>query len=178
MKGLNLSKAAGIDNLSDKNLKDGANILARSISQLCNLYIKLNSFPRSCKISKVKPLFKGSKADHQNYHPISLLHLLSKIIERIVHDQTEDFLSKNKLLYRFQSGFRKNYCTNTCLGHLTDKVTTRFEKGLSTGMILIDLQKVFGTIDHQILLKKMKYLIFSKNTVTWFKSYLCEWNLK
>ena len=109
MKGLNLSKAAGIDNLSDKNLKDGANILARSISQLCNLYIKLNSFPRSCRISKVKPLFKGSKADHQNYHPISLLHLLSKIIERIVHDQTEDFLSKNKLLYfGFSRVFEKN----------------------------------------------------------------------
>ena len=100
---------------------------------------------------------------------ISLLPLLSKIIERIVHDQTE-FLSKNKLLYRFQSGFRKNYSANAYLGHLTDKITTGFEKSLFTGMILIDLQKVFDTIDHQILLKKMKYLGFSKNTVTWFKS--------
>ena len=45
-------------------------------------------------------------------------------------------------------------------------------------MILIDLQKAFDTIDHQILLKKMKYLGFSKNTVTWFKSYLCERKFK
>ena len=45
-------------------------------------------------------------------------------------------------------------------------------------MILIDLQKVFDTIDYQILLKKMKYLGFSKNTVTWFKSYLCERKFK
>ena len=175
LKDLNPSKAAGIDNLSGKFLKDAAHILARSISQLCNLSIKLNSFPRSCKTDKVKPLFKkGSKTDPQNYRPISLLPLLSKIIERIVHDQTEEFLSKNKLLCRFQSGFQKSYSTDTCLGHLIDKITTGFEKGLFTGMILIDLQKAFDTIDHQILLKKMEYLGFSKNTVTWLKYYLCE----
>ena len=116
--------------------------------------------------------------DPQNYCPISILPLLSKIIEQIVHDQTEEFLSKNKLLYRFQLGFRKNYFTNTCLGHLTDKITTGFEKGLFTGMILSDLQKAFDTIDHQILLKKMKYLGFSKNTITWFKSCLCEQKFK
>ena len=106
LKGLKPSKAAGIDDLSSKFLKDGAHVLARPISQLCNISIKLNSFPRSCKIAKVKPLFKkGSKTDPQNYRPISLLPLLSKITERIVHDQTKEFLSKNKLLYRFQSGF-------------------------------------------------------------------------
>ena len=110
--------------------------------------------------------------DPENYRPISLLPLLSKIIERIVHDQTEDFLSKNKLLYRFQLVFRKNYSTSTCLGHLTDKITTGFEKGLFTGMILIDLQKVFYTIDHQILLKKMKYLGFSI-----FRLYSSPFNL-
>ena len=44
-------------------------------------------------------------------------------------------------------------------------------------MVLIDLQKAFDTIDHQILLKKMKYLGFSKNTITWFKFYLCEWKI-
>ena len=87
LKSLNPSKAAGIDNLSGKFLKDDGHVLARPISQLCNLSIKLNSFRRSCKIAKVKPLFKkGSKTDPQNYSPISLLSLLSKIIERFVHD--------------------------------------------------------------------------------------------
>ena len=139
LKGLNPSKAAGIDNLSGKFLKDGAHILARTISQLCNFSIKLNSFPRCCKIAKVKPLFKKrSKTGPQYYRPISLLPLLSKVIERIVHDQAEECLSKSKRLYRFQSGFRKNCSTNTCLGHLTNKISTGFEKGLFTGMVLID----------------------------------------
>ena len=109
LKDLNPSKGAGIDNLSGKFLKDSAHVLAQPMSQLCNLSIQLNSFPRSCKIAKVKPVFKkGFKTDPQNYHLISLLSLLSKIIEKIVHDQTEEFLSKIKLLYQFQSGFRKN----------------------------------------------------------------------
>ena len=66
------------------------------------------------------------------------------------------FLIKKKILYRLQSGYRKNYSTNTCLGHLTDKITTRFEKSRFTGMILIDLQNAFDTIDHKIVPKNMK----------------------
>ena len=175
MKGLNPSKAAGIDNLSGKFLNNGADTLVRPISQICNLSIKLNSFPRSCNIAKVKPLFKkGSKTDPQNYRPLSLLSILSKITERIIHDQTQEFLSKNKILYRFPSGFQKSYSTNTCLGYLTDKITTGFEKGLFIGMIMINLQKVFDSTDHQILIKKMKYLGLSKNVIAWFKSYLSE----
>ena len=127
-------------------------------------------FPRSCKFAKVKPLFKkGSKTDPQNYRSISLLPILSKVVERMFREQTQEFLSINKILYRFQSGFRKNYSANTCLRHLTDKVTTGFEKGLFTRIILIDLQNVIDNIDHQTLKKKMKYLV-----VAWFKSYLSE----
>ena len=57
-------------------------------------------------------------------------------------------------------------------------MTTGFEKYLFTGMILIDLQKAFDTIDHQILMKKMKYLGFSKNVIPWFKSYRSERKFK
>ena len=121
LKGLNTSKAAGIDSLSGKFLKDGTDILARPISQLFNLSVKLSLFPRSCKIAKVKPLFnKSSKTDPQNYPPISLLPILSKIVERIIHDQTQEFLSKNRILYRFQFGFQKIYSNSTCLGHLAN----------------------------------------------------------
>ena len=179
MKDLNPPNAAGIDNLSGKFLIDSANILARPISQLCNLSIKHNSFRRSCKIAKVKPLLKkGSKTDPQNYRPISVLPILTKNIARFIHDQTQVSLSKNKILYRFQSGFPKNYSTNSCLGHLTDKITIGFEKGIFAGMILIDLQKAFDTIDHQILIRKMKYLDISKNVIAWFKSYPSERKFK
>ena len=67
---------------------------------------------------------------------------------------------------------------NTCLGDLTDKITTGFEESLFTRMILIDLQKAFDTINLQILIKKMKYLGVSKNVIAWFKSYLSEREFK
>ena len=121
----------------------------------------------------MKPLFKrGSKTDPKNYRPISLLPLISKIIEKIIHDQTQNFLDKNNVIYRYQSGFRKFYSTYSCLSYLNNKIATGFESGLFTGMILIDLQKAFDTISHGILIKKMTFLGFFEETTNWFKSYL------
>ena len=139
--------AAGIENLSGKFLKDGADILARPISQLCNSSIKPNLFPRSCKIKK------APKMTLKTFAPFHCFPSHKKLLKGLFMTKHKNFWIKNKILYRFQSGFRKNYSTNTCLGHLTDKITTRFEKGIFTWMILIGLQKVVGTIDHQILIK-------------------------
>ena len=98
--------------------------------------------------------------------------LLSKVFERLVLDQTEEFFSLNKILYDYQSGFRKNHSTDTCLSFLNDKILKGFDDGLVTGMILIDLQKAFDTINHDILLKKLSIIGFSDHTAKWFQSYL------
>ena len=109
------------------------------ITQLCNLPISFGRFPDACKIAKLKPLFKkGSKTDPKNYRPISLLPLMSKVLERIVYEQTMEFLDKH-FLYKFQSGFRKNHSIDFCLSFLTDKISKGFDSGLLTGVILIDL---------------------------------------
>ena len=170
---LNPHKSAGIDNLTGKFLKEGAPVLASPITNLINLSISLSSFPDDCKIAKLKPLYKKeAKTKPKNYRPISLLPLISKIIERIIHDQTQVFLDENKILFTYQSGFRKHYSTDTCLSYLTDRVRNGFEKGSLTGMILIDLQKAFDTIDHKILTEKMSCLGFAESTIRWYKSYL------
>ena len=151
-------------------MRDGAQILAKPISELCNLSMPLGSFLDACKIAKVKPIFKkDSKTDPPNYRPISLLPLLSKVLKRVVRDQTEEFLSLNKILYDYQSGFRKNHSTNTCFSFLNDKILKGFDDSLVTGMILIDLQKAFDTINHDILLKKLSIIDFSDHTVKWFQ---------
>ena len=169
----NISKAAGIDTLGGRFLKDGIPILALPITQLCNLSILLSVFPEKCKTAKLKPLFKkGSSTEPKNYRPISLLPLISKLIEKVIHDQTQEFLVENKILYKYQSGFRGNHSTDSCLSYLNDKILQGFDSGKITGMILIDLQKAFDTIDHEILLKKMIYIGFSKKTIAWFKSYI------
>ena len=63
-----------------------------------------------------------------------------------------NFVSDNNVLYQFQSGFRKFYSTDSCLSYLHDKITKGFDSGLLPGMILIDLQKAFDRIDHNILI--------------------------
>ena len=170
---------AGIDNLSGKFLKDGANILAKFIFELCNLSIKYSLFPKDYQIAKLKPLYKkGSTTLPKNYRPISLLPLISNISEKVIHDQTQVSLDENKILYRFQSGFGKHFSTDSCLSYLNNKIATGFEFGLHTGMILIDLQKAFDTINHEILTNKMEFLGFSKNVILWFKSYLSHRKFK
>ena len=78
----------------------------------------------------------------------------------VKHDQTMNYLTENSILYRHQSEFCKNHSTDTSLAYLTDKILTGFDSGLLTGMILIDLQKAFDTINHNILLRKMSTLRF------------------
>ena len=96
----NPEKAAGIDNLSGRFLKDGAVVLTLPISKLCNLSMK--RFPLDCKIAKLKPLYKkGSKTDPKNYRSVPFLPPVSKVIEKVIHNQTEMFLSKNKILYKY-----------------------------------------------------------------------------
>ena len=98
--------------------------------------------------------------------------MLSKVFERVVLDQTEEFLSLNKILYDYQSSFRKNHSADTCLSFLNDKILKGFDDGLVTGMILVDLQKAFDTINHDILVKKLSIIGFTDHTVKWFQSYL------
>ena len=103
--------------------------------------IKLDTFLSQCKIAKVKPLFKNSIiTEAKNYRPISLLPLISKVIEKPIRDQTQDYLQRNKLLYNYQSGFRANHSTDTCLSQSTDMILNGAKNGKHTGMVLIDLQ--------------------------------------
>ena len=144
LRGINVCKAAAIDDLLCRFLKDGSRVLSKPISELCNLSIKLGSFPDSCRIAKLKHLFqKLSKTNPSNYRPISLLPLISIVTEKSIHEQTSSFLSNNEILYSYQSGFWKNHSTDSCLTFLHDKILMGFDKGLMTGMILTDLQKGF-----------------------------------
>ena len=64
--------------------------------------------------------------------------------------QTQDYLNENNILYKYQSGFHAKHSTDTCLSLLNDKILTGIDNGMLTGMVLIDLQNAFDTIDHEI----------------------------
>ena len=81
--------------------------------------------------------------------------LVSKIFEKSIHFQTDGYLNKKKLIYMYQSGFRLNHSTDN-----------------HTGMILADLQKAFDTLDHGVLLEKIKNFGFPRFVINWVESYL------
>ena len=76
----------------------------------------------------------------------------------------------------YQSGFRTNYSTDLCLAQLIDFVATGMDKQMHTSMISVDLQKAFDTLDHGVLLEKMKYFGFQTSVIKWFESYLSNRN--
>ena len=101
LKSCNVNKAAGIDNVSGRFLKDGADVLGIPITQICNLSIKLSHFPKDCKVAKLKPLYKkGTKTDSKNFRPISLLPFVSKIFEKVIHNQTMEYLTDKNIHYK------------------------------------------------------------------------------
>ena len=124
-----------------------------------------NCVPDAIKIARVKPPYKkNNNLDVGNYRQVSILSVVSNILEKAIYIQFEAYLVKNNIIYDYQSGFRVSFSTDTCLIHLIDHITMKNAKGLYTGMILLDLQKAFDTVDHHILCSKLKLI--------WFESYL------
>ena len=98
----------------------------------------------------------GGKEDVNNYRPISVLPLISKIMERTVQVQLVSFLTTNKVLSEHQSGFRKRHSTQTAVTYLTDFILERMNKQEMTGAVFIDLKKAFDLVDHKCLLHKFR----------------------
>ena len=152
-------------------MRDGAESILIPVTHIINTSIITDSVPSLFKDARVVPVFKkGSRLDPGNYRPVSILSVLSKILERAVHTQLDEYLNKRGLLFDNQSGFRGGFSTDSCLIGLTDHVRGEMAKGNMVGMVLIDLQKAFDTVDHAILLEKLRCIGVS--SVAWFQSYL------
>lgn len=94
---------------------------------------------------------------------------MSKILEKSIYVQLEHYLSSNKLIYQYQSGFRSGYSTDTCLIYLTDYIRSQLDKGNYVGMLLLDVQKAFDSVNHEVLFQKLEAMGIK---TTWFRSFL------
>ena len=109
-----------------------------------------------------------------NYWPISVLSLLSKVIEKHAAQSLMNYLVQNGLLYHLQSAFPKGHSTESALISLTDKILFNLDQGEVTRLVFIDFKKAFDIIYHHILLKKLELYRVSDVAVSWFKSYLSD----
>ena len=130
------------DGLSNKLLKIATPAIIESLKKLINICIAHGVFPTVWKEAKVTPLHKnGVKSDKSNYRPISVLPLISKVLEHHLHRAIHTFLKNDNL-------FRRQYSTETALINIYDRLVNNLDKNFISGIVFADFRKAFDLVDH------------------------------
>lgn len=173
LKNIDITKATGCDNIGPRLLKIAAPFIADSITYICNQSIRNSQFPDTWKKAKVTPLHKNGPGDDiNNYRPISILPVVSKVLEKHIHDSLMTFLTEHHLLHKTQSGFRPSHSCETALVGMVCQWLESINQGSLIGAVMVDFKKAFDLVDHEILLKKLRHYRLTDQTVSWFSSYL------
>ena len=170
---LKRNKGKGYDGISSNIILDTKQHILPSLKHIFSLSIKKGKFPDPLKIAKILPTFKKGSPDQMgNYRPISILPAFSKILERIIYNRLYTHLMNNKILYEKQFGFQKGLSTNHAILGLVNKLLKTFDEGKFSLGVFIDLSKAFDTVDHDILLSKLKHYKIDGPILNLLRDYL------
>ena len=168
-----ISKATGPDGLSARILKMAAAAIAGSLTRLFNVSLTTGDFPMDWKKANVYPVFKsGDPCLRTNYRPISVLSIIAKVFETVVHQQVTSYFISNNLFAKAQSGFRSGHSTQDVLLRVTEDWKLALDDDNLVGIMFIDLSKAFDSIDHSLLIAKLSAYGFDKISLQWFSAYL------
>ena len=163
----------GHDSISNIMIKKAHKPLIKPLTLLINQTLCTGIFPNDLKISRIRPLFKqGSSSLFSNYRPISLLSSLSKIYEYVVFEQLLLYMENNGLFYNNQFGFRPGHSTELASVRFVDTLVQQMDNFNIPISILIDLSKAFDTLDHNIMLSKLRHYGVTGIELDFFTSYL------
>ena len=136
------NSSAGYDNIPASIAKQCIQHYNKPLTYLINSSFECGIFPNELKLAKVIPIFKnGDKQDISNYRPISILSFFSKIFEKTMYNHLINFIDKNKILYKYQFGFRKLHSTNHAIMSLVEKVNNALDSGKILIGVFLDLKK-------------------------------------
>ena len=169
------NKKGHVSTYPAKVLKYASEIISPILSDIINLSFSSGTFPDRLKIARVVPIHKGgNKSELNNYRPISVLPLLSKVFEKIVHCRLSNFLEKLNVLTNSQYGFRKGMSTIQAVMSNLQYVYEGLDEGSTVISLFLDFSKAFDCIDHKILLRKLERYGIRGIVLQWFKSYLSD----
>jgi hypothetical protein len=167
------TSSVGYDTISTKLIKLLRPYLVCPLTKIVNQCISRGIFPDALKIAKVIPIHKkGDISNLTNYRPISLLPAISKIFEKVMHQQLHHYFKQNNLFYEAQYGFRPKFSTELAALHLVDQLTSDMDSNEIPICIFLDLSKAFDTIDHDVLLAKLRHYGMTDNALNLMKNYL------
>lgn len=175
-----------IDSLQNKNSADAfglsvrllkvvKSILITPLTKLINLCIRSSVFPRTFKRALVTPILKkGDSTDVSNYRPISLLPILSKVLEKCMSLQITAYFEQNNLFSDKQFGFREGRGTVLGILDLISGIMDAFEEHNHCMALFCDMCKAFDCVSHDLLLSKLKFYKFKESSILLLKSYLSD----
>ena len=172
-KDININKSSGVNHLSSEILRDALLAVPIKLVELFNLSFDSSEIPNEWKIAKVTPLPKaGNSTDVGNLRPVSILPLPSKLIEKIVHNRIYTYCNDNNLLDDKQGGFRPKHSTISTTTFFINELYSAMNSNEITIAVYIDALKAFDTVNHKILLDKLKYFGIRGKCVGWLRDYL------
>jgi exonuclease III len=171
--GLNSDSASGCDRISTRFCKRAVLFLSDVVSRLVNDCISNNVFPSCLKLARVVPVLKsGSQLVLNNYRPISILNIFSKIFEHVLHVRLQKYLDAYGVINDNQYGFVHSSNTLLATTSLMSFVREKLDAGLFVVGLFIDLRKAFDCVDHNLLLSKMFKEGIRDDPLSLFRSYL------
>ena len=167
------NKPSSINNFSIKILKFISKIICIPLTNIINQSFIDGIFPDSLKIARITPVFKeGDKSDTNNYRPISVLSILSKIFEKAAYSQLYNYLELNTFLNNNQFGFRTKKSTTHAIINYLQYLYTNLDNNKLIFSIFLDFRKAFDSVNHNILLSKLRTYGIRGQAADWFRSYL------
>jgi len=164
------SRAVGIDGVPLHAVKKCFPVIAPHLLHLINCSIVTRTFPDAWKTARVTPVYKaGDRADLNNFRPISILSVLSKITEKVVCIQLTSYLLEHHVLTPTQYAYRPRHSTEDALIDTVEWLARAVDNGHVASLTTIDLSKAFDSVDHGVLLEKLEWCGVASE---WFRSYL------
>lgn len=164
--------APGWDAIPANLIKYNIYNLSEPLLHIINMSIRTGKFPNAFKVAKVVPIYKsGDKNSFSNFRPISLLIVLSKILEKCVKIQLSSYLNQQNLISDVQYGFRSNKNTSDALFDLTKFISNQISLNKRILVTFLDLAKAFDSVDRNKLIAKLEATGVKNKTLDWFKSY-------